>query len=182
MLLGSQPASDFHHSIVDSGSTAHCPSTTDDEQVYIYIEVQLRSTSSAALSEVLSSTHRLLENSGVLYRDGHIPYDSDTFLAANVASMSVCDVDEEAAGIMLGRRLFIWQMDPQIKCALSTVVAADRNHKPWDNCQTYTALNQQPLASPLAFMPLAPLCTRGGNRLCPLTPRGKTCAVNAMYD
>lgn len=89
----------------------------------MYIEVQLRSSSSAALGQVLSSTHRLLENTGVLYRDGQIPYDSDSFLESNVASMSMCDIDEEAAGSTLGRRLFIWQMDPQIKCACVVQIA-----------------------------------------------------------
>lgn len=111
MILGSQ------REPCDTAGQALCSSLTGDELVRLHIEVQLNSSSSAAVSDVLASLSRVLELSGVLYRDGPVPFDSDSFLQAHVASISVCDVDEEAAGSQLGQRLFVWQMDPLIQCA-----------------------------------------------------------------
>lgn len=107
MIFGSQHSED--HTL--------CSSPIEDERVRLHIEVQLGSSSSAAIDDVRISTQRLLENTGVAYCDGPLPFDSDSFLKAHVASISVCDVDEEAAGTMLHTRLFIWQMEPHIRSA-----------------------------------------------------------------
>ena len=144
-------------------------------------QVQLRPASSAAHDAVRASALRLLENDGLEYTAGPVPFDGDAFLAAQVASMrirshssytppeycmlsltkhvlpidgcSACsshmkplhgcsepslktgtalcsDVNEAASsgGVpVLGRRLYIWQMEPNIQCVLRPCFTSPRS-------------------------------------------------------
>ena len=118
MVLGSQPPqpSQPSQSCNFEGPTLG-PPLTEVEIIRLHIEVQLSGSSSAAASDVSVSFSRLLESNGVLYCDGPVPFDCDSFLSANVTSISVCDVDEEAAGSRLGTRIFVWELEPLLQCA-----------------------------------------------------------------
>lgn len=99
-----------------------------EDRIPVTVEVCLKPTSTAAFAEVKKAASRYLEGRTIWYTEGPIDFSDsdDTYLASNVQSMTICDVDLIIA--QQYKALLFWQCSPRI-------YVYQLNEEPAEDCE-----------------------------------------------
>ncbi|KAF5185814.1 Pachytene checkpoint protein 2-like protein [Thalictrum thalictroides] len=83
-----------------------------EEKILVSVEVCLKPSSTARISEVQEAVERMLEKRSLSYADGPVPIPTDeTFLLENVQRICICDTDEWVENHEI---LLFWQVKPSV--------------------------------------------------------------------